>query len=364
MTGDKLSINRTCAVGAAFLGLLSTVTIIAAFLLTRNPAIVRLILLFILLVFTCTALFVAFLRRKLVLFSDRLCETIDNMLDGASVPPQVYEEENLFYKINHRLVRLYEVMRENRESVAKERADLQELISDISHQVKTPIANLQMVNATLLEQSVTEEKRQEFLQASSSQLEKLDFLMQAMVKTSRLETGVISLDRKTQPIYDTLAAALGGILLNAEKKAIHVSVECPSDVLLAHDKKWTGEALFNILDNAVKYTPAGGTIQVSVQSWELYVKIDITDSGKGIAESRQGVIFKRFYREEEVHDVEGIGIGLYLAREIITMQGGYIKVTSTVGSGSTFSVFLPCKSTTPQQADGASNLQRSRAAGY
>ncbi len=364
MTGDKLSINRTCAVGAAFLGLLSTVTIIAAFLLTRNPAIVRLILLFILLVFTCTALFVAFLRRKLVLFSDRLCETIDNMLDGTSAPPQVYEEENLFYKINHRLVRLYEVMRENRESAAKERADLQELISDISHQVKTPIANLQMVNATLLEQSVTEEKRQEFLQASSGQLEKLDFLMQAMIKTSRLETGVISLDRKTQPLYDTLAAALGGILLNAEKKAIHVSVECPSDVLLAHDKKWTGEALFNILDNAVKYTPAGGTIQVSVQSWELYVKIDITDSGKGIAESRQGVIFKRFYREEEVHDVEGIGIGLYLAREIITMQGGYIKVTSTVGSGSTFSVFLPCKSTTPQQADGASNLQRSRAAGY
>ena len=341
MNRGKLSINRACAVGAAFLGLISAATVTAAFLFTRNPAIVWLGLLFILLVFICAALFMAFLRRKLVMFSDRLCETIDNMLDGASVPPQVYEEENLFYKINHRLVRLYEVMRENRERVAKERADLQEFISDISHQVKTPIANLQMVNATLLEQSVTEEKRQEFLQASSDQLEKLDFLMQAMIKTSRLETGVISLDRKTQPIYATLAAALGGILLNAEKKNIHVSVECPSDVLLAHDKKWTGEALFNILDNAVKYTPAGGAIQVSVQSWELYAKIDITDSGKGIAESRQGMIFKRFYREEEVHNVEGIGIGLYLAREIISMQGGYIKVTSSLGSGSTFSVFLP-----------------------
>ena len=340
MTGSKLSINRVCTVGAAFFGLLSAATVTAAFLFTRNPAIVWLGLLFILLMFICAALFVAFLRWKLVLFSDRLCETIDNMLDGASVPPQVYEEENLFYKINHRLVHLYEVMRENRESVARERADLQELISDISHQVKTPIANLQMVNATLLEQSVTEEKRQEFLQASSSQLEKLDFLMQAMIKTSRLETGMISLDRKVQPIYDTLAAALGSILLNAENKNIHVSVDCPSDILLAHDKKWTSEALFNILDNAVKYTSAGGAIHVSVQSWELYVKIDITDSGKGIAESRQGMIFKRFYREEEVHDVEGIGIGLYLAREIITMQGGYIKVTSVVGNGSTFSVFL------------------------
>ena len=217
MNGSKLSINRACAAGAAFLGLLSIMTVTAAFLFTRNPAIVWLGLLFILLVFICAALFVAFLRRKLVLFSDRLCETIDSMLDGTSAPPQVYEEENLFYKINHRLVRLYEVMRENRESVAKERADLQELISDISHQVKTPIANLQMVNATLLEQPVTEEKRQEFLLASSGQLEKLDFLMQAMIKTSRLETGVIALDRKVQPIYNTLAAALGGILLNAEK---------------------------------------------------------------------------------------------------------------------------------------------------
>ena len=340
MKGGKISINRACGVGAAFLGLLSIVTIISAFLFARNPAIVWLCLLFILLVLSCAILFVVYLRRKLVLFSDNLCQTIDDMLNGAAAP-QVCEEENLFYKINHRLVRLYEVMRENRESAAKERADLQELISDISHQVKTPISNLKMVNSTLLEQPMPEEKQREFLQASSGQLEKLDFLMQAMIKISRLETGVISLDRKIQPLYDTLAAALGGILLSAERKNIHVGVDCPEDIILAHDRKWTSEALFNILDNAVKYTPADGDIQVSVQSWEFYVKIDITDSGKGIAESRQGMIFKRFYREEEVHDIEGIGIGLYLAREIVTMQGGYIKVVSTVGCGSTFSVFLP-----------------------
>ena len=338
---NGLSVNRACSAGAAFLGGISLIALAAIFLLTKNPMIVWLGLLFIALVFACVVLFIVFLRRKLVLFSDGLCRTIDNMLDGVAPPSQICEEESLFYKINYRLTRLYEVLRENRESIAKERADLQELISDISHQVKTPIANLQMVNATLLEQSVPEEKRQEFLQASSGQLDKLDFLMQAMIKTSRLETGVISLDRKTQLLYDTLAAALGGILLNAEKKNIHVSVDCPPDLALAHDRKWTGEALFNLLDNAVKYTPEGGTIRVSVESWELYVKIDIADSGKGIAENRQGMIFKRFYREEEVHDVDGIGIGLYLAREIITMQGGYIKVTSAVGSGSTFSVFLP-----------------------
>ncbi len=337
----SLSVNRACAIGTAFLGSISLITITAAFLLTGNPAIVWLGLLFITLVLTCVILFVAFLRHRLLLFSDSLCRTIDDMLDGTAPPPQIYEEENLYYKISHRLSRLYEVMRENRESVAKDRADLQELISDISHQVKTPIANLQMVNATLLEQSMPEKKRREFLHASGSQLDKLDFLMQAMIKTSRLETGVISLDQKPQPLYDTLAVALGGILLSTEKKNIHVSVDCPPDITLVHDGKWTGEALFNILDNAVKYTPEGGSIRVSVQNWEMYVKIDIADNGKGIAENRQGMIFKRFYREEEVHDAPGIGIGLYLAREIVTMQGGYIKVTSSVGHGSTFSVFLP-----------------------
>ncbi len=335
------SINQVCVTGAAFLGSVSFIVITVEFLLTGNPAIVWLGLLFVTLVLTGVILFVAYLRHKMVLFSDSLCRTIDDMLNGTAPPPQIYEEENLLSKIDHRLSRLYEVMRENRESVAKDRTDLQELISDISHQVKTPIANLQMVNATLLEQSMTEEKRKEFLRASEGQLDKLDFLMQAMIKTSRLETGVISLDKKVQPLYDTLAAALGGILLNAEKKNIHVSVDCPADITLAHDRKWTGEALFNILDNAVKYTPEDGTIRVLVQSWELYVKIDIADSGKGIAENRQGMIFKRFYREEEVHDAPGIGIGLHLAREIVTMQGGYIRVTSAPGSGSTFSVFLP-----------------------
>lgn len=208
------------------------------------------------------------------------------------------------------------------------------------HQVKTPIANLKMINNTLLENEVPPQKQKEFLTAQASQLDKLDFLMQAMIKTSRLETGVISLEQRQQPIYDTLAAALGGILLNAEKKQIDVQVECPEHLDARHDRKWTSEALFNILDNAVKYTPAGGQIRVSVEGWEMYVKIDIADTGIGISEQHQGTVFKRFYREDAVHDVDGIGIGLYLAREIVTLQGGYIRVASEVGKGSTFSVFL------------------------
>ena len=341
MNMRKLSINKACILLGILLLLAVGAVSAAVYLLTRNATAVWYVFLFSLFVLFCVIFFVALIRWKLIRFSDAFCGQMDDMLSGDMQPKQTVEEESLFYKINYQLGRLYEVMQENKNSIAKERADLQELISDISHQVKTPIANLKMVNATLLEQEVPSDKQREFLLASGTQLDKLDFLMQAMIKTSRLETGVISLEKKQQPIYDTLAMALGGIFLNAERKHIQVEVNCPETLVVSHDRKWTAEALFNLLDNAVKYTPEYGSIRVCVESWEMHLKVSITDTGKGIPENQQGAIFRRFYREEDVHDIEGIGIGLYLAREIISLQNGYIQVTSQVGTGSTFSVFLP-----------------------
>jgi len=341
MSAKKLSINKACVFLGLALLLSVSVAVIILYDLTNSISAVLCCLFFCLFVLLCVICFVVLVRRRLALFSDLFCRTLDDMLSGNIAPLQMAEEESLFYKINYRLGRLYEVMNENRRSVAKERAGLQELISDISHQVKTPIANLKMINSTLMEQEVPPHKQKEFLLASASQLDKLDFLMQAMIKTSRLETGIISPEKKMQPIYGTLASALGGILLNAEKKQIDVSVNCPEHLSVPHDRKWTSEALFNILDNAVKYTPESGKIAVAAECWELYLKISISDTGKGIPEKHQGAIFKRFYREDDVHDVEGIGIGLYLAREIITMQGGYIKLASAPGLGSCFTVFLP-----------------------
>ena len=328
----KFSINKACILLGILLLLAVGVVSAAIYLLTENITAVGYVFLFSVFVLLCVICFVTLIRRKLVMFSDSFCGQMDDMLSGDIMQPkQTIEEESLFYKINYRLGRLYEVMQENKNNIAKERADLQELISDISHQVKTPIANLKMINNTLLENEVPPQKQKEFLTAQASQLDKLDFLMQAMIKTSRLETGVISLDQKQQPVYDTLATALGWILFNAEKKQIDIQVECPEHLDARHDRKWTSEALFNILDNAVKYTPAGG---------QIHVKINIADTGIGISEQHQGTIFKRFYREDAVHDVEGIGIGLYLAREIVTLQEGYIRVASEIGQGSTFSVFL------------------------
>lgn len=287
--------------------------------------------------------FLHYFQKKLSLFTDGLCQTLDHMMDSTDRPQVDYEAETLLSRISHRLERLYNVMQKTRHMAEGEKEELQSLVSDISHQTKTPIANLKLINDTMLTRPLTEEKRKEFLQATGTQLDKLDFLIQGMVKTSRLETGVITLEKQDAVIGDTLVSAINGVLAPMEQKEIGLSVDCPSDLTISHDSRWTSEALFNILDNAVKYTSAGGSIQVRVRDWEMYLRIDVTDTGRGIPEHSQGTIFKRFYRDEAVHDIDGVGIGLYLAREIITMQGGYITVESKVGEGSTFSVFLPIK---------------------
>ncbi|EOS45384.1 HAMP domain-containing sensor histidine kinase [Lachnospiraceae bacterium JLR.KK009] len=281
--------------------------------------------------------------KRLSVFTRELCRAMDQMMSGSGEPVPAWDSETLFARISHRLTRLYGIMQENRRKVDAERQELQMLVSDVSHQVKTPVSNLKMVTDTLLSKPVTEEEQREFLQGIRNQTDKLEFLFQALVKTSRLETGAIRLEKKDALLIDTLAMALSGIVYAAEKKDICVTVDCPEDLRLSHDSKWTAEAVFNLLDNAVKYTPVGGAIRISVEQWEMYVKLRVSDTGKGIPESNQAAIFQRFYREEGVHEQQGMGIGLYLAREIVTRQGGYIKVVSEPGKGSEFSIMLPTR---------------------
>ncbi len=281
--------------------------------------------------------------KRLTLFTSDLCQTLDHMINGNVAPNHPEDSETQLARIGHRLTRLYQILQENRRQALAERQELQTLVSDISHQVKTPVSNLKMATDTLLDRPATEAERTEFIRGIRTQTDKLDFLLQALVKSSRLETGVIRLEKKPCNLFDTVAQAMSGIVYEAEKKDIAVSVDCPENLILSHDSKWTSEALFNLLDNAVKYTPAGGKITVSAMQWEMYVEIKVTDTGKGIPESNQAAIFRRFYREEEVHEQQGVGIGLYLAREIVTRQGGYIKVVSEPGQGSSFSIFIPSR---------------------
>ena len=204
--------------------------------------------------------------------------------------------------------------------------------------MKTPIANIRMFTDILCQHRPPEEKRAEFLSTLSTQVNKLDFLMQSLIKMSRLETGTFALRMEDASLYDTIAQAVGGVLTAANRKRIQIDVDCASGETLRHDPRWTAEALGNLLDNAVKYTPEGGSIRVRVRPWQFYTRIDITDTGIGVPAEYYHDVFKRFYRGQS--SAEGVGLGLYLARGIITRQRGYMTLKSEVGKGSTFSVFL------------------------
>ena len=343
MTFKNLSVKRLFGWIVAGLFLSMSVITLSLFFITKQTAVLLtggvLLLCALIWLFLLTQIF----GKRLSAFTSVLCQTLDHMIEGNEAPLRPEDSETMLARICYRLSRLYQIMQENRRKVDEERRELQSLISDISHQVKTPVSNLKMAADTLLEKPVSEAERIDFIRGIFSQTDKLDFLFQVLVKTSRLETGVIQLEKKPGRLFDTVAQAMSGIVYAAEKKEITVSVDCSEDLTVSHDGKWTSEALFNLLDNAVKYTPAGGKIAVSVVLWEMYVEVKVTDTGKGISESNQAAIFRRFYREEEVHDQQGVGIGLYLAREIVTRQGGYIKVVSEPGKGSEFSIMLPTK---------------------
>ena len=212
------------------------------------------------------------------------------------------------------------------------------LISDISHQTKTPIANLMLYSELLSEEELPPQMRSN-VEAIRQQSEKLRFLIDSLVKLSRLENGILTLSPHPQPLQPLLDEIAAQYTRKADEKGLTFTV-LPTAAAADFDGKWTAEALGNLVDNAIKYTESG-SICVGVQLYELFARVDVTDTGIGIAEAEQPKIFSRFYRSQAVCEEEGVGIGLYLARKIISDQGGYIKLRSEVGIGSTFSVFLP-----------------------
>ncbi len=287
-----------------------------------------------------TVLWAVWQSRQLSDFSNDVCETVDTLMEGRELQNFSPYEETAFSKVQEKLLQYYEKMKEERQQSIQDKQTIQELVSDISHQVKTPTANIQMITGILREHELPREKQSEFLNLMAVQINKLDFLMQSLIKMSRLETGTFVLYPEEAGLSNTIARAMSTVLAKAEKKHIQLSADCDSKLTVKHDPKWTAEAIGNILDNAVKYTPEGGTISVSVRPWQFYTRIDISDTGIGIEEENYNAIFQRFYRAEEVAAEEGVGLGLYLARGIITRQNGYITVKSKKGEGSTFSVFL------------------------
>lgn len=267
-------------------------------------------------------------------------ETIENMLDTAmngSFSETTYDESKLS-ALETKFAHYLSAAETSFQNVAREKDKIKSLIADISHQTKMPIANLLLYSELLMEEDLPAPAKAN-VDALYNQSEKLWFLIDSLVKLSRLENGIISLSPQRTALQPLLLDITEQYAAKAAEKGLFLHLQ-DTDISAVFDSKWTAEALANIVDNAVKYTEHG-TIALSAVSYEMFARIDISDTGAGIPESEQSKIFTRFYRSKNVQEQKGVGIGLYLARQIISDEGGYIKVTSIPGKGSTFSVFLP-----------------------
>jgi len=270
-----------------------------------------------------------------------LTQMLDNARNGTILRSSI-DESNLSATENA-FIRFLKDSAMLGENLNKQKNDIQSLISDISHQTTTPISNI-LLYTELLEEAELGERQKRYTQAIYNQAQKLEFLVEAMVKASRLENKIISTESKKEYVNELLEAVYNQAYLKATEKGVQICYEKYIDNIYAYfDMKWTKEAIFNILDNAIKYTPKEGFVEIKISKYTMFVRIDISDNGIGIPHDDISKIFQRFYRCENTRDESGVGLGLYLSREILKNESAYMKVKSKVNEGSTFSVFLPAQ---------------------
>ena len=286
----------------------------------------------------------ALLAAALVLWqrrrSRKILENLGKMLEAAMEGNFTEDsfDESLLSALESSFAHYLAASTVSARKVDAEKEKLKALIGDISHQTKTPIANILLYTQLLKEQP----GNTDCLEALEGQTKKLQSLIDALVKTSRLETGVIALHPEPGELGAVMTSAVSQLRPKAEGKNITITLE-REKANAVFDPKWTEEALYNLLDNAVKYTPSGGSVSVSTTVYPMFSAVHVRDTGPGIAEEEQPKIFQRFYRGEAHREQEGVGIGLYLVRQIAEGQGGFVKVRSQPGQGSTFSLYLPRK---------------------
>lgn len=276
-------------------------------------------------------------------YNDDLLEQITLLIEALveQQERQIFSEaeDTLTARLQHQLLKLRNILTAQNQMLAQEKEQIKTLISDISHQIKTPIAAANTFAELLSDGELSAEERTEYITTLQMSLGKLTFLTNSLIKMSRLESDIISLKPEKNSLNEIVLQAVKTVYAKAKEKGILITFECDQTFEAVLDFNWTAEAISNVIDNAVKYTPQGGFVRLQITEYPSFLRLDISDSGVGIPEEEQAKIFGRFYRGKQSVGTDGVGIGLYLTREIINKQNGYMKVSSDE-NGSTFSMFL------------------------
>lgn len=275
-------------------------------------------------------------KRKIRRDYQAMLDTLDRILAGEQIEERF--DESLDAAIVDRLKRIMEMVYVNKEKAEEERDTVKSLISDISHQIRMPLTNISLYSE-LLQENLTDEKDRKLANTISRNAETLSFHMKALMKASYSEQDLISVQAERTsllPIIEGACQRMDGELFS---KKISLDKKVANETIHG-DPKWSEEALFNVLDNACKYSETGSRISIETKIYESFVCVEVKDSGIGIPEGELGKVCQRFSRGSNVSEEKGIGIGLYLTREVLNREQGYMKIKSKLGEGTCVSLFF------------------------
>ncbi|WP_234123666.1 HAMP domain-containing sensor histidine kinase [Clostridium hydrogenum] len=294
----------------------------------------------ILILFMFIVYFVIFNTLKGMLKKVReICRASEALVDGKFDISFPEGGEGEFYVLGHEFNVMAKRLKENLANLKKDKIQLKNIISDISHQLKTPLAALVMYNDIMLSDSEMELKdRKNFLQKSLEQLNRMQWLVVNLLKMARLEAGAVEFNIRSENLLHTVQNALKPLSYKAKEKKQNMLLNINKDTKFKHDVQWTAEAISNIIKNAIEHAGEGGTIEISSEETPLSLQINIKDNGEGIDNKNLNKIFERFYKGENSTNPESIGIGLALSKRIIESEGGSIVVRSELGVGTEFKI--------------------------
>ena len=297
---------------------------------------------------------------------EELSAALESLINGEEPALDRVSEDTLPSKIRSQILRLNDKMRGSEQALLQEREEIRGLIADTAHQLRTPLANMEsylsllkadLERRTGTSESIRMEDQAYYIRAIAESEEKIRFLTESFIRMARLENGIIQIRKDSRDMEGTLLGSILQAKKAADEKQIEIRLtmsgesgrtkktsgrekgkEAESAVL--HDPQWLGEAVFNLLDNSIKYSPEGSTIYVSTVKNEMFFRIEVRDEGTGIEEGEENLIFRRFYRGKHVNGQNGFGLGLYLSREIVQRHGGFMKV-KRLEPGLSVGIYLP-----------------------
>ncbi len=257
---------------------------------------------------------------------------LECILDDREFPGNLSYEDTLSSKIGHQLFRLQNMTKGYNTRLERDRDSIKNLITEIAHQMRTPLTNIETYLEFLRDQDLNRQEREAYLEAAAISEKKIHFLAESFIRMSRLEHRIIQIHLIDTDLLLTIEEAAGQVQRQAGERGIRIRTEFPAELVHAHDADWLGEAVFNLLENAVKYSlpyafdSEQKEIIFGAERNEMFVRIWVRDFGTGIEEGEEAKVFQRFYRGKNAEKTEGFGLGLYLAREIVLLHHGFIKV--------------------------------------